>query len=52
MSGSLKAMAVLLVGALVVISAYSATIGSNGWLWFAWIVLALLTAGVAASRSA
>ncbi|MFE7192507.1 hypothetical protein [Kitasatospora sp. NPDC057541] len=29
------------VGLLVVISVYSAVLGSNGWLWFGWAVLLL-----------
>ncbi|MFJ5548813.1 hypothetical protein [Streptomyces sp. NPDC093225] len=51
MSGSMKWMAVLCVGLLVVVSAYSAALGSNGWLWFGWVVVCVLTAGVAASRN-
>lgn len=35
---------------LVVIATYSAALGSNGWLWFGWVVLGLLTAAMAASR--
>ncbi|WP_338899560.1 hypothetical protein WBG99_31325 [Streptomyces sp. TG1A-60] len=51
MPDSTKAMGVLTVGGLVVVSAYSATLGSNGWLWFGWVVLGLLTLGMVASRS-
>ncbi|MGW0547685.1 hypothetical protein [Streptomyces altiplanensis] len=52
MPGSVKSMGVLTVGTLVVISAYTVALGSNGWLWFGWIVLGLVTAGLAAtSRS-
>jgi hypothetical protein len=50
MSGSTKAMAVLTVGTLVVVTAYTAALGSNGWLWFGWVVLGLVTIGVIASR--
>ncbi|MEV7414125.1 hypothetical protein [Streptomyces sp. NPDC089919] len=52
MRGSVKWMAALTVGVLVAVSAYSVALGSNGWLWFGWVVLGILTAGVAASRSA
>ena len=51
MPGSAKSMGVLTVGTLIVISAYTAALGSNGWLWFGWIVLGLITIGMAASRS-
>ena len=52
MSGSTKAMGVLTVSALVVVTAYTAALGSNDWLWFGWVVLGLLTLGMAASRGA
>ncbi|MBT2488464.1 hypothetical protein [Streptomyces sp. ISL-96] len=51
MPGSAKSMGVLTVGTLIVISAYTAALGSNGWLWFGWVVLGLVTVGMAASRS-
>ncbi|MFF3324899.1 hypothetical protein [Streptomyces sp. NPDC002889] len=51
MSGSTKVMGVLTVGALVVVTAYTAALGSNGWLWFGWVVLGLVTLGVISSRS-
>ena len=38
------------VGGLVVVTAYTVALGSNGWLWFAWVVLALVTIGVVAAR--
>ncbi|MDJ0383622.1 hypothetical protein [Streptomyces sp. G-G2] len=50
MTGSVKAMAVLTCAALVAVAAYSVALGSNGWLWFGWVVLGLLTAATAASR--
>ncbi|MFI6106501.1 hypothetical protein ACIRD2_05790 [Streptomyces sp. NPDC093595] len=50
MSGSTKAMSVLTVGALVLTTAYTVALGSNGWLWFGWVVLGLLTLGMAATR--
>ncbi|MCP3820144.1 hypothetical protein NLX86_19185 [Streptomyces sp. A3M-1-3] len=51
MPGSTKAMAALTLGGLVVVTAYTVALGSNGWLWFGWIVLGLLTAGMAVSRN-
>jgi hypothetical protein len=39
-------MAVCTVACLVAITAYSVALGANGWLWFAWVVLGLATAGV------
>jgi fatty acid desaturase len=49
MPGSPKSMGVLTVGTLVVVTAYTAAMGSSGWLWFGWVVLLLATAGVAAT---
>ena len=37
-------------GLLVLISLYSATLGSNGWLWFGWTVLLLVCAALFAVR--
>jgi hypothetical protein len=50
MSGSAKAMGVITVSALVAVTAYTVALGSNGWLWFGWVVLGLLTIGVFAAR--
>ncbi|MFF1556719.1 hypothetical protein [Streptomyces sp. NPDC058279] len=50
MSGSVKAMALMTVASLVAVAAYSVALGSNGWLWFVWVLLGLLTAGLAATR--
>ncbi|MET9417972.1 hypothetical protein ABZY03_28030 [Streptomyces klenkii] len=50
MPGSAKTMAALTVGGLVVVTAYSVTIGSDGWLWFAWVMLSLLTIGTLVAR--
>lgn len=52
MPGSTKAMAGLTVGGLVLVTAYSVTIGSDGWLWFAWVVLGVATIGAMATRGA
>ncbi|GGZ87041.1 hypothetical protein GCM10010389_26730 [Streptomyces echinoruber] len=50
MPGSAKAMGVLTVGGLVLVTAYTVALGSNGWLWFGWVVLGLLTLGTVLSR--
>ncbi|WP_432136928.1 MULTISPECIES: hypothetical protein [unclassified Streptomyces] len=41
--GSTRTMGALTVGGLVVVTAYTVAIGSNGWLWFGWVVLGLIT---------
>jgi hypothetical protein len=43
-------MAVCTVACLVAVVGYSVSLGSSGWLWFAWVVLGLCTAGAAAIR--
>ncbi|MEV7288522.1 hypothetical protein AB0O01_28920 [Streptomyces sp. NPDC093252] len=48
--GSTKTMGVLTVGGLVAVTAYTVTLGSNGWLWFGWVVLGLLTLGMVATK--
>lgn len=50
-SGSTKAMGGLTVGSLVAVTAYSVALGSNGWLWFGWVVLGLLTLAMAVTQS-
>ncbi|MFD4762191.1 hypothetical protein OG936_02745 [Streptomyces sp. NBC_00846] len=50
MSGSTKTMGVITVAALVAVTAYTVALGSSGWLWFGWVVLGLITAGMAATR--
>lgn len=50
MLGPAKAMAVCTLACLTAVVGYSVALGSNGWLWFAWVVLLLCTAGVAAIR--
>jgi hypothetical protein len=52
MSGSTKTMGVLTVSTLVAVTGYTVALGSNGWLWFGWMVLGLLTIGVVASSGA
>ncbi|GAB2450075.1 hypothetical protein [Streptomyces incanus] len=51
-STSTKAMGVLTVGGLVAVTAYTVALGSNGWLWFGWVVLGLATLAMVATRSA
>ncbi|MEU8352361.1 hypothetical protein [Streptomyces sp. NPDC048845] len=43
-------MTVCTVAALVAVTAYTVALGGNGWLWFGWVVLGLVTAGVATTR--
>ncbi|MFE7430814.1 hypothetical protein ACF1BP_20140 [Streptomyces sp. NPDC014735] len=50
MSGSTKSMGVITLVALVVVTAYTVALGSSGWLWFGWVVLGLITLGMAATR--
>ncbi|MGK5640961.1 hypothetical protein ACSNOK_21990 [Streptomyces sp. URMC 126] len=50
MPGSTKTMAWLTVGGLVAVTAYTVTMGGNGWLWFAWVVLGLTTIGALVAR--
>lgn len=50
MSGATRTMGVLTVSTVVVVTAYTAALGSNGWLWFGCVVLTLLTVGVVAAR--
>ncbi|MFE9609540.1 hypothetical protein [Streptomyces sp. NPDC006012] len=49
--GSTKTMGVLTIGGLVVVTAYSVVLGSNGWLWFGWVVLGLLTLAMIVTQS-
>ncbi|MGK5629616.1 hypothetical protein [Streptomyces sp. URMC 123] len=50
MPASAKTMALFTVGGLVLVTAYTVALGSNGWLWFAWVVLVMATLGVLATR--
>ncbi|MEU8651751.1 hypothetical protein [Streptomyces sp. NPDC048737] len=49
--GSTKTMGVLTIGGLVVVTAYTVALGSNGWLWFGWVVLGLITLAMVATRT-
>ncbi|UGY94883.1 hypothetical protein [Streptomyces gobiensis] len=50
MPGAAKGMAVTTVVALVVATAYSVALGGNGWVWFAWVVLGLVTLGLVSAE--
>lgn len=50
-STPVKTMGTLTVGGLVVVTAYTVALGGNGWLWFGWIVLGLITLVMVASPS-
>ncbi|AEW92714.1 MULTISPECIES: hypothetical protein [Streptomycetaceae] len=51
MTGSVRVMAVCTVVVLVLITAYSTVLDAGvGWLWFCWVVLALLSVGTWAVR--
>lgn len=50
MPGAAKGMTVTTVAALVVATAYTVALGGNGWLWFAWVVLGLVTLGLVAAE--
>jgi len=47
---STKTMGVVTVGGLVAVTAYTVALGSNGWLWFGWVVLGLITLALVALR--
>ncbi|MEU4153178.1 MULTISPECIES: hypothetical protein [unclassified Streptomyces] len=50
-NGSTRVMGALTVGGLVVVTAYTVVLGGNGWLWFGWIVLVLLTLALVLTKS-
>ncbi len=50
MPGSARAMALCTVVMLVLITAYTVALGSDGWLWFGWAVLGALTAATLLTR--
>ncbi|RSS01235.1 hypothetical protein [Streptomyces sp. WAC00469] len=41
--GATRTMGALTVGSLVAVTAYTVALGGNGWLWFGWVVLGLVT---------
>ncbi|MET9502865.1 hypothetical protein ACFYO5_06855 [Streptomyces sp. NPDC006259] len=48
--GSTKTMGALTIGGLVMVTAYTVALGSNGWLWFGWVVLGLITLAMVATH--
>ncbi|NLU69817.1 hypothetical protein [Streptomyces sp. HNM0574] len=50
MAGAAKTLSVATVAGLVVATGYTVAVGGSGWLWFAWIVLGLVTLGVVTAR--
>lgn len=50
MRGPAKTPTVCALVALVLVSAYTVAMGANGWLWFGWVVLALVALGMALLR--
>ncbi|MET8719230.1 hypothetical protein [Streptomyces misionensis] len=50
MPGSTKTMGALTVGALVAVTAYTVALGGDGWLWFGWVVLGMLTLAMAVTQ--
>ncbi|SCK59092.1 hypothetical protein [Streptomyces sp. WMMB 322] len=50
MPRSAKALTVGTVAALVLVTAYTVTLGSSGWLWLGWAVLALVTVGALSTK--
>lgn len=50
MPTQVKALMVCTCVCLVAVTAYSVVLGGSGWLWFAWVVLGLVTGGVVALR--
>ncbi len=51
MPSTTKTMGVVTVVGLVLVTAYTAAMGSSGWLWFGWVVLGLITLGMVVSRA-
>jgi hypothetical protein len=50
LSQTVKIMTVATVAGLVVATAYTASLGSSGWMWFAWVVLGLATGAAAMTK--
>ncbi|WKE72948.1 hypothetical protein [Streptomyces sp. WP-1] len=48
---SVRTMGALTAGALVAVTAYTVVLGGDGWLWFGWVVLGLLTLAMAVTQS-
>lgn len=51
MPDSTKTMGVFTIGGLVAVTAYTVALGSNGWLWFGWVVIGMCTLAMVLSRS-
>lgn len=51
MSGPTKTMGAITFGALIAITTYTVALGSSGWLWFGWVLLGVVTIGMAAADS-
>ncbi|MFH8341843.1 hypothetical protein [Streptomyces sp. AM6-12] len=49
--GSLKAMGALTASTFVAVTAYTVALGGDGWLWFGWVVLGLLTLAMAVTQA-
>ncbi|MET7358797.1 hypothetical protein ABZS76_10135 [Streptomyces sp. NPDC005562] len=50
MPSSTKTMGGFTIGGLVMVTAYTVALGSNGWLWFGWVVVGLITLAMILSR--
>lgn len=50
-SGAVKGMAIATMVALVLASLYSVALGGSGLLWFAWVILGLLTLGLVTAEN-
>lgn len=51
MNSGLKFMTMCTVIALIVATGYTVSVGGNGWMWFAWVVLGLATGAAAVTTS-
>lgn len=49
--GAVKGMTAATLASLIAASVYSVALGGNGLVWFAWVVLGLLTLGMVAAAS-
>ncbi|MFY4718705.1 hypothetical protein [Streptomyces sp. LaBMicrA B280] len=50
-AGAIRTMGALTAGTLVAVTAYTVVLGGDGWLWFGWVVLGLLTLAMAVTQS-